>query len=123
MPKLIPKLRETPKGLLSYDLGADSVLIFPIAQMLEEKFGLDAKKLPIFGLDSIFLDMVSSTNLHITIAWDIWSDLFIMALEKKANDLIKEIAEYLDSKLEELEELETQLKKKDSTNNESNDEN
>ena len=108
MTKLKPVLRETPKGLLTYDLGADYVLIFPLASKLEQKFGLEAPEAPIFGLDQIFIDLIKD-DLRITVGWDIWSDLFIMAMDKNSNELIKEISEYLDSILDELEELEAQL--------------
>lgn len=108
MPKLKPRLKETPTGLLTYDLGADYVLVFPLATKLEEKFGLEAGQMPIFGLEQVFVDLVKG-DLKISVGWDIWSDLFVMAMDKKANPLVKEISEYLDSILDELEELEEQL--------------
>ncbi|TFG20450.1 MAG: hypothetical protein EU533_06100 [Promethearchaeota archaeon] len=108
MTKFNPVLRTTPTGLLSYDLGADYMLLFPLATKLQNKFGLEAEKLPIFGLDQIFLDL-NKGALTITIGWDIWSDLFIMALDENANELVKEIAGYIDTILEELEELEDKL--------------
>ena len=108
MTKLKPVLRKTPKGLLSYDIGADFVLFFPLATKIQEKFELEPDQLPIFGLDQVFLDLTKD-DIKIMIGWDIWSDLFIMALDKKANNLIQEIATYLDSILDELEELEDTL--------------
>ena len=115
MPEFKPKLRETPKGLLSYDLGADAVLIFPIAERLQERFGLQAGRMPVFGLDSALVELLTPEpeRVPIVVGWDIWSDLFIMSMDVRANDLIKEIAAFLNSISKELEELESQLLKED----------
>ena len=106
--KLSPKLRKTPKGLLTYDIGADIVLLFPVATKIQEKFGLESGRLPGFGLDNAFVELLYN-DFPILVGWDIWSDLYVMAMDKKANEKVREIAEYLDTIMDELGELEDKL--------------
>jgi len=108
MTKFTPRLILNQKGLLSYELGADISLVFPLATKLQEKFGLEAGKMPAFGPDQLFVELVKGEK-SILVGWDIWSDLFIMAGSEDSNDLLKEISMYLDSILDELEELEKKL--------------
>jgi len=101
-------LRKSPSGVYTYDIGADSVLVFPLASKLQERFQLEAGQLPIFGLDTILVELTKD-DLTIVVGWDIWSELFIMAGEVKANGLLKEISKYLDSIMKELGDLEDKL--------------
>jgi len=66
---------------------------------------LEAPNLSIFGLYQVFLDLIGG-ELSITIGWKIWSDFFIIALNKNSNQLVKEIANFLETILNKLEELE-----------------
>lgn len=108
MPKLTPHLVTTHKGLLSYELGADISLVFPLATKLQENFGLEAGRMPAFGPDQLFVELLKEDK-SILVGWDIWSDLFIMAGDENSNGLLKEISTYLDSILDELEQLEEKL--------------
>lgn len=105
--KLTKSVRPTKDGM-TYDIDGDPVLLFPLATRLQKEFGLDAGRLPAFGLDGTYIELTKG-DITLTVGWDVWSDLFIMTDDKKGDALFKEIAEYLDNNLEELGELEDQL--------------
>ncbi len=108
MRKITSILRENPNGLLEYEIDADPIILFPLATMIQKEFGLKAGHFPAFNLDCILVELIYE-DLSIIVGWDIWSDIFIAAQNKKANDIIKHIADYVNSKLDELEKLEEKL--------------
>ena len=108
MTKLSGNLHKTPSGLYTYDIGADAILLFPLATKLQEKFKLDAGQFPAFGPDTLLVELTKGDHA-IFVGWDIWSDLFVMARNVQSNGLMKEISVYLGSIMGELEELEEKL--------------
>ena len=99
------KFFKTMKGRDSFEIyAADATLVFPLASMLQKEFSLEAVSLPLFGLDGIYLDL-SKESVLITIGWDNWSGLFIMANEEDGDALIQEIGKFLENKMDELEVL------------------
>jgi len=102
------ELRKTPTGLYTYDMEGDPILVFPLATLIQKKFGLEAGKFPAIGLDEVLVELTYN-NIPIIVGWDIWSDLFVMAMDQRANFKVKEIAEYLSTKLIKLGKLEDKL--------------
>ena len=95
MTKLKGKLYKTAKGNETYDIEhAEAEHIFPVATLIQENFGFEPLQLPIFGLDSAYLEMVRE-NIKIIVGWDIWSGLFVMSPDKKGNSAVREIGEFL----------------------------
>ena len=95
MTKLKGKFYKTAKGNETYDIEhAEAEHIFPVATLIQEHFGFEPIQLPIFGLDSIYLEMIRE-DIKIIVGWDIWSGLFVMSPYKKANSAVREIGEFL----------------------------
>ena len=59
-------------------------------------------------MDNAFVELLYN-DIPILVGWDIWSDLYVMAMDEKANEKVREIAEYLDTIMDELGELEDKL--------------
>jgi len=94
-------------GRESYEIYyAESPLIFPIATMLEEKFNLETDRQPLFGLDGTYLSLIRETDsISLTLGWDNWSGVFVMAENTNSDSIVKEIGEYLNSILSKLEKM------------------
>jgi hypothetical protein len=109
-PNLTGTFYKTPTGHESYELGFETGMIFPIATMLQKKYGFDPS-FPLFGLDGSSLDLArknpqdEAIDEKIMIGWDIWSDFFIMGLNEGGDNLIRLIAEFLEPKMPELEKM------------------
>jgi len=97
MTKLKGKFYKTAKGNETFDIEhAEAEHIFPVATLIQKEFGFEPLKLPVFGLDSAYLEMAQE-DIRIIVGWDIWSGLFVMASDKKANLAVRKIGEFLGS--------------------------
>ena len=95
MRKLDGKFHKTAEGNVTYDIyHAEAEHIFPVATLIQKKFGFLPKQLPVMGLDSIFLELFRR-EIKIMVGWDNWSGLFVMAVDEKGNAAVREIGEYL----------------------------
>lgn len=95
MTKLNGKFYKTAKGNETYDIEhAEAEHIFPVATIIQKTFGFKPLQLPIFGLDSAHLELIKE-DIKIMIGWDIWSGLFVMAIDEKGNKAVREIGEFL----------------------------
>lgn len=84
-------------GHLSYDIEIfEAGHIFPVATRLEKELGFESKGLPIFGLETVLLEM-QRDGVKITVGWDHWSGLFIMADDDAGDEAIREIASHLET--------------------------
>ena len=97
------------KGGMTYDIeGGDPVLLFPLATMLQKALGLDAGRIPAFGLDGTYIELTKG-EIKLTVGWDIWSDIFIKTSEKNGEALFKSIEYFLNKNHEILGELKDNL--------------
>ncbi|MFX1442322.1 MAG: hypothetical protein ACFFHV_02820 [Promethearchaeota archaeon] len=95
MTKLKGKFNKTTEGNETYDIEyAEAEHIFPVATLIQKEFSFEPVQLPIFGLDSVYLEMIKQ-DIRIIVGWDIWSGLFVMATHKKANSVVRKIGEFL----------------------------
>ena len=95
MIKLDGKFNKTAEGNETYDIyHAEAEHIFPVATMIQKNFGFKPLQIPIFGLDSAYLEMIQE-DIKIMVGWDIWSGLFVMAIDEKGNKAVREIGEFL----------------------------
>lgn len=95
MIKLNRKFFKTAKGHLTYDIyHAEAEHIFPVASMIEKKFGFKTLNVPILGLDSAYLELIQN-EIKIIVGWDIWSGLFIMSSDLKGDTTVRKIGKYL----------------------------
>ena len=124
MTNIITKFTKTASGNNCYSMDADSVLFFTIATKIQEKFGLDTLRLPIYGLDGTYLDL-KKDKIKINLMWDVWTEfsIFCMTDSDEGEKLIREIGEYLDSILNELEVIEEKLLKEYEENKEKSENN
>jgi hypothetical protein len=106
--KLIGKIRPTKNGI-TYDIdGGEAVLVFPLATKIQKRFGLDAGQLPAIGFDNVLVELTKN-DIKIIVGWDIWSDLFVMSVDEKGNQLIRKIAEFIEGSLDELSLMQEKL--------------
>lgn len=88
----------------SYEvLELQATAIWTIATWIQDEFGFQPKTLPIFGLDEVFLDLWKD-QMQITVGWDNWSGIFVMAHTEQGDPAIEEIGRYIESRLTELDE-------------------
>ena len=105
-------IQKTATGYESYEIeAAEASLVFPVATRIQEKYGFEAEHLPVFGLDSVWLDL-HLKDAKITIGWDNWSGLFVMAMDEKDNPIIREIGCYIECILDELSIIQDEMDKK-----------
>lgn len=91
------KLFKTPKNHNSYDIEAmEAEHVFPVSSIIEKKFGFEPTMLPIFGLDSVYMELKRDDAI-ITVSWDNWSGLYIMGMNEAGDEIVLEIAEYMDN--------------------------
>ena len=96
------KLYKTGKGYYTYDVEyAEAHHIFPVMTAIEKQFNFSPGRLPGLGLDTAIGELVRD-NIRILVGWDIWSGVYVMALDVEGNEVIQEIAEYLDPILDEI---------------------
>jgi len=111
MPNLKGKLCKTAAGRDTYDIdNADPVLLFPICSEIEKKFGFNVPNLPFFGLDGTYIKLIRN-DVEIVLGWDVWSDIFVMAVDDKGDKIVQEIGIYLNSIIEDLEKKQVELLK------------
>jgi len=95
MIKLQGNFSKTAAGHETYDINhAEAEHIFPVATIIEKQFGFKPLQLPILALDSAYIEL-KRNDIKIIIGWDIWSGLFVMAVDHKGDSIIHEIGEYL----------------------------
>jgi hypothetical protein len=95
MTKLKGNFSKTTEGHETYDIyHAEAEHIFPVATMIEKKFGFKPLQLPIFALDSAYIELIRN-DVKIIVGWDIWSGLFVMSTDIKGDTVVHEIGEYL----------------------------
>jgi len=100
--KVSGKFHKTAKGHLSYDIeGLEAYEVFPIATALQDKFGFRTGKLPGLDPDALYIELIRD-SVVILVGWDIWSGLFVMAMEESGDPVIQEIGQYLDEALDEI---------------------
>jgi hypothetical protein len=49
--------------------------------------------------------------VEIVLGWDVWSDIFVMAVDDKGDKIVQEIGIYLNSIIEDLEKKQVELLK------------
>ena len=95
MTKLNGKFYKTAEGNETYDIEhVEAEHIFPVATIIQKTFGFKPLQLPNFGLDSAYLELIKE-DIKIIIGWDIWSGLFVMAIDEKGNLAVREIGDFL----------------------------
>lgn len=87
-------------GFNSYEMEFEAGMIFIVATMIEKKFGAQTK-FPVFGLDIWVIDF-SINGVPMSLGWDIWSSLFIMADNQEGNPIVEQIADFLEANIEKL---------------------
>jgi len=111
MPNLKGKLCKTAAGHDTYDIdNADPVLLFPICSEIEKKFSLKVPNLPFFGLDGTYIKLIRN-DVEIVLGWDVWSDIFVMAVDDKGDKIVQEIGIYLNSIIDDLKKKQVELLK------------
>lgn len=104
MSELTGHFHTTAHGCKTYEVFyLQPSAIWTVAAWIQQKFGFQPTTLPVFGLDEIFLDLRKGRT-QITLAWDNWSGLFVMARTRQGDPFIEQIGAYLESRLTELEE-------------------
>ncbi len=102
MGKVTGKFHKTAKGHLTYDIEElEAYQVFPIAIALQDMFGFKTGKLPGLDPDALYIELIRD-SVKILVGWDIWSGLFVMAMEESGDPVIQEIGQYLDEALEEI---------------------
>ena len=84
-------------GRLSYELfrlTADQ--IWEIAELIRDRFGFVPTREPVGGLDSIWQEFQTSSGHSLTLGWDNWSGIIVMAEEPAADAVVRDIGAYLD---------------------------
>ncbi|NRT35832.1 hypothetical protein OD350_12555 [Clostridium beijerinckii] len=93
---MIGRIRKSSSGLNIFDLFDDELYINKIIQLLKEKYEIklsDFYENPIF---EEFQDIIIN-NTRINISWDHMAGCSIMALDLNGDELIEEIANYLNT--------------------------
>lgn len=68
-----------------------------VSWKLAKKYNLKKSGSPLKGVDEVAQSYMNE-KYNISIEWDIWTGLTVVALDKKSEDLIKEIDCYLEEK-------------------------
>jgi len=93
---MIGQILTTASGRKSYEIyEASDEIIFRIIDIVQEQFGFTSH-LPVWGMDEIYIDC-KRPDAHITVGWDNWSGVFIMATTPTSDGIIEEIGDYLNS--------------------------
>jgi hypothetical protein len=88
---------QTAEGHASYEIEeADAEQVYTVADRIEQRFGFEPTGLPVVGVDSIHIGLRRQAE-KITVGWDNWSGLFVMADDAHGNTSVEQIAEYLES--------------------------
>lgn len=96
---------KTAQGRTNYEIfEADSDFLFQIVKLLESCFNFQAVNKPLDGIDVIYWDFARD-EIRLTVGWDIWSGCFIFAASEAGDEIVKEIGQYLDGVLHELQAL------------------
>jgi hypothetical protein len=104
MRSLKGKVHKTEQGNNSYEVFAlEPTAIYIISTWLQADFGLEASKELVSGLNILTLNLWRG-NMRITLGWDNWSGIFVMAHNPDDDALIEQISAYLEPRLHELEE-------------------
>ena len=102
MKKVSGKFHKTAKGHLSYDMEElEAYQVFAIATSVQDKFGFKTGKLPGLDPDALYIELIRD-SVKILVGWDIWSGLFVMAMDESGDQAIQEIGQYLDEILNEI---------------------
>src|SRR5207244_9635227 len=83
---------------------ANSDFMFQIVEVLESRFGFQATGNPLDGIDVIYWDFARD-GVKLTVGWDIWSGCFVFATTEAGDEIVKEIGQYIDGALNELQAL------------------
>ena len=96
---------KTAQDRTSYEIfEADSDFMFQIVEVLESRFGFHAITIPMDGFDVIYWDFARDA-IRVTVGWDVWSGCFVFATTEAGDEIVKEIGQYLDGRLDELQAL------------------
>lgn len=88
-----------------YEVGeANSDFLFQIVEVLESRFGLQAIKQPLDGIDVIYWDFARE-EIKLTVGWDVWSGCFVFANCDAGDAIIQKIGQYFDGVFHELQAL------------------
>jgi hypothetical protein len=98
--KLTSKWDKTASGCDSYEISdGESRLVFQLAPLIEEQFGLTPQRAkPVVHLDEVFIEY---DNFYLD--WDIWSGFSVFAKSEEGNQVVREVAAYIETLLDELE--------------------
>lgn len=95
--KPLGRLFKIANGHFSYDIEAFKAgHIFPVATRLEQVLGFEPTGLSALVMDCAYLEMQRG-GVEITVGWDIWSGLFIMAKDEAGDEAVREIAEHFEA--------------------------
>ena len=99
MGKLRGKWYKLTNGYDSYDFfEAESYLIFRLAVLLEQRFHFaPPQTLPIPFFEGAYIDYE-----QLSLGWDIWSGLFLMATSEEGNQVLHRIAVEVEDMVNEL---------------------
>lgn len=101
---MIGQFLKTASGRKSYEIyEANDDFVFRVLDIVQEQFGFTSR-LPVWGLDEIYIDC-KRTDANITIGWDNWSGVFIMANTPPSDSVVEEIGDYLNSIFDEFNRI------------------
>ena len=92
---------QTAHGRVSFEIDANSDLLFKLADVLSSQFGFEAVGAPLDGVDVIYWDF-SCEGSKLTLGWDIWSGCFIFGNTQEDDEIVRSIGHYLEAVLHEL---------------------
>ncbi|MBS1812523.1 MAG: hypothetical protein JST84_30430 [Acidobacteria bacterium] len=95
-------IQKTAQGCDSYEIfDADAEFLTRLVKVLTSHFGMISASEPILGNDVVYWDF-ERDGTKLTAGWDIWSGCFVFGYNTAGNELVREIAQYLDQVLHEL---------------------
>ncbi|MFC5402955.1 hypothetical protein [Cohnella soli] len=96
---LLGHFTKTAKGRNSFEIWkGEADLILKIAFLLRD-FGFTSGPL-MSGLDGHYMDLVSN-NIKLNLGWDIWSGLFLSAVNEEGDIWVNKLGEEINRKLRE----------------------
>ncbi len=99
---MIGQFMKTVSGRESYEIyEADGQMVYEVVQILREEFGFQSA-LPIFGPDEVYVDCTRD-DARLTVGWDNWSGCFVMGFNDRADPIVREIGDYLNTLLQDIE--------------------
>lgn len=99
---MLGQFQKTASGHDSYEIyEAEDLFVFEVVKIIHDQFGFKSN-LPVYGPGEIYVDCKLDT-IKITVGWDNWSGCFVMSYSRKGDEVVREIGEYLNTLLSDLD--------------------